>query len=118
MNLQHLILFGRATKDAEIFESKKKTPFAKFSIAVNEYNKKDKIEDASYYDIVVFGNSTKAVLNSVKKGDHVLVEGKPEVEAYLSKENEPKARISVLAESWRVVKPTVSASKDSVEELK
>lgn len=113
MNFQHFIIFGRATKDAELFESKKKTQFAKFSVAVNEFNKKEKIENASFYDVVIFGNSTKAVLNSVKKGTQVLIEGKPEAEAYLSKENEPKAKISILAESWKVVKP----SSGTVEEV-
>ena len=104
MNIQHFIVVGRATKDSEVFESKKKTKYAKFSIAVNEYSKKDKEENASFYDVVVFANSAKTPLDNIKKGDKILVQGKPEAEAYLSKDNEPKAKITVVADTWKVLK--------------
>ncbi len=104
MNLQHFIVSGRATKDAEVFESKKKTKYARFSIAVNEYSKKDKAENATFYDVILFAKSEKTILDNIKKGDQVFVEGKPEAEAYLSKENAPKAKIVILADSWKLYK--------------
>ncbi|CAG0939836.1 Single-stranded DNA-binding protein [Candidatus Brocadiaceae bacterium] len=105
MNMQTLILLGHSTKDAESIKTKKKTSFAKFSLAVNEYNSKTKEERSTFYDILVFGKQAEAALEKVKKGDMVMVVGKPETEAYISAiTNQPKAQITVTAENWRVLK--------------
>lgn len=105
MNMQTLILVGRATRDGEEFVSKKEKKFSKFSLAVNEYKGKDAEEKVTFYDVVVFGKLSEKVAERVNKGDLVMVIGKPEVEAYISKkDNEPKGVLNVVAESWNVVK--------------
>ncbi len=105
MDMQHLFLVGRATKDAEEFTSKSEKKFSKFSLAINEYNAKTKEENATFYDVLVFGKMSEKVVEKVKKGDRIMVQGRPEVEAYLSKKGkEPKASISVIAEDWKVMK--------------
>jgi len=105
MDIHHLILLGRSTKDAEIIETKNDKRFAKFSLAINEYNSSLKEEKNYYYDILVFGKSMEKVVEMVKKGDTVLVNGKPGIDIYISKkDNKPKGSITVLAESWKVLK--------------
>ena len=105
MNMHQIILVGRATKDAEEIKSKSKKSFAKFSLAVNEYRGKDLEEKTYFYEILVFGTGVEGVMKNVKKGDTVMAMGKPEVDAYIStKDKEPKASITVLADSWRVLK--------------
>ena len=103
MNVSLLFLAGRATKDAELLKSKSDKEFAKFSLAVKEYNAKTKEEKVTYFDIVVFGKTATKAFERVKKGDMVIIQGKPEVNAYLSKDAEAKASISVLADSWQVL---------------
>lgn len=103
--MHHLILLGRSTKDAEENTSKSGKSYAKFSVAVNEYNAKDKSEKVYFYDIVVFGKKSEKVAEFVKKGDLVMVQGRPEVDAYISKKDEEaKGLIKVVAESWKVLK--------------
>lgn len=105
MNMHQIILLGRATKDSEEIKGKNKKGFAKFSVAVNEFRGKDKEEKVYFYDVLVFGEGSKNVVKNVKKGDTVMVMGKPEVDVYLSKkDNEPKGGITVLADSWKVLK--------------
>lgn len=105
MNIQTLFLLGHATKDAESIASKKKTKFTKFTIAVNEFNSKTKEEKSSFYDVLVFGKQSDTAFEKVKKGDMVMVFGKPETDAYISKiTNEPKAQVTVTAENWKVLK--------------
>ncbi len=105
MNMQTLILMGHTTKDAESISSKKKTKFTKFSIAVNDFNSKTKEEKSSFYDVLVFGKQAEVAFEKIKKGDTVMVVGKPETDAYISKiTNEPKAQVTVTADSWRVLK--------------
>ncbi len=105
MNMQTLILLGHATKDAESISTKKKSNFTKFSIAVNEFNSKTKVEKSTFYDVLVFGKQADTAFDKVKKGDMVMVVGRPEADAYVSKvTNEPKAQITVTADSWKVLK--------------
>lgn len=105
MNMHSMILVGHTTKDAETIATKKKSSFTKFCMAVNDFNPKTKTEKSSFYDVLVFGKQGEAALEKVKKGDLVMVIGKPETDAYISKvTNEPKAQITVTAESWRVIK--------------
>ena len=102
--MQQFIVLGRSTKDPELLESKKKTKFAKFSLAVNEFKKEDKTETAVFYDVVVTNKTAKNLSEILKKGDLVLVKGKPECEGSLSKDNQPKAKITILVDEWHVIK--------------
>ena len=105
MNMHTLVLLGRATKDAEVLTSKAKTKYTKFSVAVNEYNSKTKEEKPYYYDVLVFGKTAEKAVEHVKKGDTVMVQGRPEADAYISKkDNEAKGSIKVMADSWKVLK--------------
>lgn len=103
---QHLLLLaGRTTKDPETFKTKSDKIFTKFTLAVNEYMGKDKEEKTYFYNVLVFDNTAPTALEKIKKGDLVFVQGRPEADAYISKkDNEPKASISVITESWKVMK--------------
>ena len=109
MYTQQLLLVGRATKDGEVFESKKGKKFGAFSVAVNRYTDKDKKgkekeEHTTFYEIVSFGKRGEAVSEYIKKGDLMSVMGRPEAQAYLSKDGEAKAKLKVVAEKWQVLK--------------
>ncbi len=105
MTSHQIFVVGRATKDAEELSSKAKKKYAKFSVAVNEYLGKDKEEKSYFYDVLVFGKTSKNVAEKIKKGDLVVISGKPEAEAYISKkDNEPKSVITIMADSWKVLK--------------
>lgn len=100
-----MFIVGRAIKDAEAFSTKKGKSFSKVTVAVNEYKGKDSDEKSFFYDILIFGKSAEVALEKVKKGDILLVYGKPDFDAYISKkDNEPKTSVSVLADSWNVLK--------------
>lgn len=109
MNFQKIFILGRATKNAELIEGKSGN-FAVFSIAVNkpivdkkeEGEEKDKNSGVNYYDILCFGEErAKVVEAKVKKGDLIFVEGRPEVDAYTTKEGEVRGIAKVIAESWQ-----------------
>lgn len=105
MNMHQIVLLGRATRDTEELTSKDEKKYAKFSIAVNDFKGKSKEERTTFYDILIFGPSVESAVEKVKKGDAVMVMGKPEVEAFISKKDkEPKVSITVISESWRVLK--------------
>jgi single-strand DNA-binding protein len=106
MYLQQLFLLGRATKDAEISESKSGKQYAKFSLAVNEYlggKGKEAKEKTYFYNILVFNKSLTRT-DKIKKGDLVMVDGRPEVDPYISNEGEAKASMVVYANRWKLLK--------------
>lgn len=103
MSMQQLIVLGRATKDGEVLESKDGRNYGKFSVAVNEYLGAKKEERTSFFNVLIFNKSHERV-DKIKKGDYVMVEGRPEADAYLSNEGEAKANMTVFANKWRVLK--------------
>ncbi len=100
--MQQLLVLGRATKDAEVLESKEGKPYARFSLAVNEYLGKDKDERTTFYNVLIF-NKTSVNAEKITKGNLVMVDGRPEVDAYISNEGNAKANLVVVANRWRVI---------------
>jgi len=98
MNQHQLVLMGRATRDAEVLESKAGKEYSKFAIAVNEYRGKIKGGVTSFYEIVGFTAQTKNACRNIHKGDMVFVTGRPEVQAYKALDGELRAKLSVNAE--------------------
>jgi single-strand DNA-binding protein len=106
MYLQQIFLLGRATKDAEVSESKGGKPYAKFSLAVNEYigsKDKEKQEKTYFYNVLVFNKSLERA-DMIKKGDLVMVDGRPDVDPYISGEGEAKASMVIYAKRWKLIK--------------
>lgn len=101
--MQQLIVLGRATKDGEVLASKEGKNYAKFGVAVNEYLGTEKDERTTFYNVLIFNKSHEKA-ERIKKGDFVMVEGRPEAEAYLSNEGEAKASMTVFANRWRLLK--------------
>lgn len=97
------MLLGRATRDCEVLESKAGSKYAKFGVAINEYSSKNKQQISSFYDVLIL-NKTAEKAQKIKKGDYLLVEGRPEAEAYIGKDGEPKASIKVFTNKWRILK--------------
>lgn len=107
MDMQKLILMGHATHDAELIAAKKKggKDFAKFGMAVNRYLGKDKGNEVTFYECLLFGEkSINSAKDKIKKGDLITVDGRPQAEAYLSKDGEAKANLVVLVDNFRVLK--------------
>ncbi|MBN1916127.1 single-stranded DNA-binding protein [Candidatus Dojkabacteria bacterium] len=114
MYLQQLLLVGRATKDGKVHNSKKGKKFGTFSLAVNRYiekadnkkgsSKEEKKEETTFYEIVSFGKKGEAVSERIRKGELIVVTGRPAAEAYLSKDGEAKAQLKVVARDWYVIK--------------
>lgn len=102
MNMQQLLLMGRATKDAEILESKEGKTYARFSLAVNEFLGKDKDERTTFYNVLIF-NKTSVSADKISKGDLVMVDGRPDVDAYLANDGTAKANLVVVANRWKLL---------------
>jgi single-strand DNA-binding protein len=76
-DINHVVLVGRLTRDAELKYTANGQAVCKFSIAINRRRKNgDQWEDeANYFDIVAWGRTGEAVNQYLLKGKTVGVEG-------------------------------------------
>lgn len=76
-DVNHVILIGRLTRDAEIKYTSGGTAVSKFSIAVNKKRKQGEewIEEANFFDVVLWGRAAEALNQYLVKGKQVAVEG-------------------------------------------
>lgn len=76
-DVNHVILIGRLTRNAELKYTTSGQPVCKFAIAVNRRRKKgdEWVDEASFLDIVLWGKSGEAINQYLTKGKQVAVEG-------------------------------------------
>ncbi len=76
-DINHVILIGRLTRDAELKYTSGGMAVCKFAIAVNRRRKNGDqwVEEASFFDIVLFGRAGEAINQYLVKGKQVAVEG-------------------------------------------
>ncbi len=87
-----LIIAGNVVKDSEVITTKSEKKLIKFTIAHNEsYLDKEgqKKENTTYVVCNIWGSDSQKIIDSIKKGKRLIVEGKPSVSAYINKENTP-----------------------------
>lgn len=72
-----VILIGRLTRDAALTYTSGGMAVCKFSIAVNRRRKQGEqwVEEASFFDIVLFGRAGESINQYLVKGKQVAVEG-------------------------------------------
>lgn len=76
-DLNHVILIGRCTRDAELKYTSGGMAVCKFAIAVNRRRKQGEQwdDEASFFDIVLWGKSGESLYQYLVKGKQVAVEG-------------------------------------------
>lgn len=76
-DVNHVILIGRLTRDAELKYTSGGMAVSKFAIAVNRRVKQGEqwIDEANFFDIVLWGKSGESLNQYLVKGKQVAVEG-------------------------------------------
>lgn len=76
-DVNHVILIGRLTRDAELKYTSGGMAVCKFAIAVNKRHKQGEqwVEEANFFDIVLWGRSGESLNQYLVKGKQVAVEG-------------------------------------------
>jgi single-strand DNA-binding protein len=76
-DVNHVILIGRLTRDAELKYTSGGMAVCKFALAVNKRRKQGEqwVEEANFFDIVLWGKSGESLNQYLVKGKQVAVEG-------------------------------------------
>jgi len=98
VDVNHVILLGRLTRDAELKYTAGGQAVCKFSIAVNRRKKNgDQWEDeANFFDIVIWGKQGETLNQYLKKGKMVAVDGELRQDRW-QQDGQNRSKIEIVA---------------------
>ena len=100
-NVNVAIIAGHLTRDPEV--RGQNNDVTTFCIAVNRY-RKDKEDEVSFIDVVCFKQTASFVIQYLRKGDAVLVEGSLSQQRWEDKEGNKKSKVEIIAKSVQSLK--------------
>jgi single-strand DNA-binding protein len=76
-DINHVVLVGRLTRNAELKYTTSGGAVSKFGLAINQRRKKDDqwVDEAHFFDVVVWGKTAEALNQYLVKGKQVGIEG-------------------------------------------
>jgi single-strand DNA-binding protein len=99
-------LIGNLGADPEAKSSKNGQPYARMSIATNEYyTSKDgeRIEETVWHTVVAFGKLAEVIVEHYHKGDQVLVDGKIQYITYTDQNNEMRKSVDIIVNDCTIL---------------
>jgi single-strand DNA-binding protein len=103
-DLNHVILIGRLTRDAELKYTAGGTAVCKFAVAVNRRRKNgDQWEDeANFFDVVLWGKQGEALEKYLLKGKQVGIDGELRQERW-EKDGQNRSRVEIAANTIQLL---------------
>jgi single-strand DNA-binding protein len=76
-DINHVVLVGRLTRNAELKYTNNGSAVSKFSIAINQRRKKEDqwVDESHFFDIVLWGKTAESLNQYLVKGKQVGIEG-------------------------------------------
>jgi single-strand DNA-binding protein len=104
VDLNHVVLIGRLTRDAELKAIASGQSVCKFSIAVNRRRKNgDQWEDeANFFDIVVWGRQGESLHQYLVKGKMVAVDGELRQDRW-QQDGQNRSKIEIVANNLQLL---------------
>ncbi len=97
-DINHVVLVGRLTRNAELKYTNSGAAVSKFSIAINQRRKKDDqwVDESHFFDIVFWGKAAEAVNQYLVKGKQVGIEGQLRQDRW-EQDGQSRSRVEISA---------------------
>ncbi len=97
-DVNRVILIGRLTRDAELKYTSGGMAVCKFSLAVNRRRKNGDqwVEEANFFDIVLWGRTGEAINQYLIKGKQVAVEGELHQNRW-EQDGQSRSKVEIMA---------------------
>ncbi len=104
-SINAVILVGHLTRDAELRFTTSGTPVTSFSIAVNKSVKKNDqwTDEASFFDIVLFGSRAESLSKYLTKGQQIAVDGSLQQDRWTDKDGQTHSRVKINADNIQLL---------------
>ena len=99
--LNRVILIGRLVKEPELRYTPSGVAVAKFTLAVDRRQVKDREKETDFIDIVVWQKQAETCANYLGKGRLVAVEGRLQIRSYDDNQGIRRKAAEVVAETVR-----------------
>ena len=98
-DINHVVLVGRLTRDAQLKYSNSGLAITEFSIAVNAQRKQGDqwVDEANFFDVTVFGRQGEAIQRYLVKGKQVGVDGRLKQDRWQNQEGQNRSKVTVVA---------------------
>ena len=97
-DINHVVLVGRLTRNAELKYTNNGSAVSKFSIAINQRRKKDDqwVDEAHFFDIVLWGKTAESLNQYLVKGKQVGIEGQLRQNRW-EQEGQARSKVEIFA---------------------
>ena len=103
-DINHVVLVGRLTRDAELKYTASGQAVCKFSIAVNRRRKNgDQWEDeANFFDVVLWGRQGEALTQFLRRGKSIGVDGELRQDRW-QQEGQNRSKVEIVANNVQLL---------------
>ena len=119
-DINHVVLVGRLTRDAELKYINSGTAVSKFSVAINKRKKVDEqwVEEAHFFNITVWGKVAEALDPYLKKGKQVGIDGELRQNRW-EQDGQSRSRVEIVANNIQLLggKGETSNSSSGADKL-
>jgi single-strand DNA-binding protein len=104
-DLNHVILIGRLTRDAELKYTKSEIAVCKFSVAVNHKKKSGDqwVDEVNFFDIVLWGRQGESLNQYLLKGKQVGIDGELRQERWQDNSGQNRSRVEIVVSSIQLL---------------
>lgn len=97
MSMNHIVVIGRATKNAELRTTQNGTPVATFSVAVDRSFNKNGEKETDFIPVVVWRGLAETCGKYLTKGKLIAVEGRLQIRTYEASDGYKKTVAEIVA---------------------
>ena len=103
-DINHVVLVGRLTRDAELKYTAGGQAVCKFSLALNRQRKNGDqwVEEAHFFDIVVWGRQGEALNQYLVKGKQVVVDGELRQNRW-EQDGQSRSKVEIVANNIQLL---------------
>ena len=103
-DINHVVLVGRLTRDAELKYTNSGTPICRISIAVNRRRKVDDqwTEEGNFFDVVIWGKMGEAIAQYLVKGKQIGIEGELRQNKW-EQDGQPRSKVEIIANNVQLL---------------
>lgn len=105
-DLNHVVIIGRLTRDAELkYTANGGQAISKIAVAVNRRKKNgDTWEDeASFFDVVIWGRQAESLNQYLTKGKQIAVEGELRQERWQQQDGQNRLKVEIVAKNIQLL---------------
>ncbi|MDR1179476.1 MAG: single-stranded DNA-binding protein [Spirochaetales bacterium] len=103
-DINHVVLVGRLTRDANLKFTSSGLAICEFSIAINRRVKQGDnwVEEAHFFDITLFGKVAEAISKYMLKGNQIAVEGELRLDRW-EQDGQKRSKIKIIANNVQLL---------------